>query len=70
MRYFPALFFSAWSRWLVPKPLASPALASLQCLEMLQPSAAHGSSVLNGSNDVVRVGEHFALAPMPNSHPW
>lgn len=70
MRYFPALFFSAWNPWLVLKPLASPALASLQCLGMQHPNAAHGRSVLNGSNDAVRVGKHFALAPIPSSHLW
>lgn len=69
MHYFPALFFSAWSRWLVPKPLASPGLASLPCLEMLQPSAAHGRSVLNSSNNAA-LGKRFALTPMPSSHPW
>lgn len=70
--YFPALFFSTWSRWPVVKPLAwappAPAWGSLRCLGMLQPDAANGNSILNGSDDAVRAGELFAPAPMPESH--
>lgn len=70
--YFPALFFSTWSRWLVVKPLAwappAPARGSLRCLGMLRPGAADGNSILNGSDDAVRAGELFAPAPMPESH--
>lgn len=65
------LVFSARSTWPVLELLAwaapAPPRGSLRCLVMLQPGAADGNSILNGSDDAPRAARLFVPALMPKS---